>query len=161
MLLLIWHQMPWNSFLRFIFVLLSLWSFQAFLCHARDYFHGDNFLITYKLNFPFWHQRQHVVHEIQIYRLIAKCHNMHFDGWSMQDGTKWPWNNTSNHPGMIQAYLADLCNALHILLILTVKNEVYFINGVDSQVLLSHGGPLDAEGRDLPQLAYVSREGAS
>ncbi|KAJ0978751.1 hypothetical protein J5N97_014225 [Dioscorea zingiberensis] len=48
--------------------------------------------------------------------LVAKFQNMPCDGWSMQDGTQWPGNNTRDHPGMIQ-------------------------------ILLSRGGPSDAEGR--------------
>lgn len=28
------------------------------------------------------------------------------EGWTMQDGTPWPGNNTNDHPGMIQILLA-------------------------------------------------------
>ena len=28
------------------------------------------------------------------------------EGWTMKDGTPWPGNNTSDHPGMIQILLA-------------------------------------------------------
>ncbi|KAJ0978784.1 hypothetical protein J5N97_014258 [Dioscorea zingiberensis] len=72
-------------------------------------------------------KRQYEEFKVQINRLVAKFQNMPCDGWSMQDGTQWPGNNTRDHPGMIQ-------------------------------ILLSRGGPRDAEGRDLPQLVYVSRE---
>lgn len=34
--------------------------------------------------------------------LVAKAQKTPEEGWTMQDGTSWPGNNTRDHPGMIQ-----------------------------------------------------------
>ena len=34
--------------------------------------------------------------------LVSKAIKVPEDGWTMQDGTPWPGNNTRDHPGMIQ-----------------------------------------------------------
>lgn len=41
--------------------------------------------------------------------LVAKAQKTPEEGWTMQDGTSWPGNNTRDHPGMIQVcYLNHL-----------------------------------------------------
>ena len=34
--------------------------------------------------------------------LVAKAQKVPDEGWTMQDGTPWPGNNSRDHPGMIQ-----------------------------------------------------------
>jgi len=39
---------------------------------------------------------------VRINALVAKAQKIPEEGWTMQDGTPWPGNNTRDHPGMIQ-----------------------------------------------------------
>ena len=39
---------------------------------------------------------------MRINALVAKAQKKPEEGWTMQDGTPWPGNNTRDHPGMIQ-----------------------------------------------------------
>ena len=42
--------------------------------------------------------------------LVSKAIKVPEDGWTMQDGTPWPGNNTRDHPGMIQVnILTNTC----------------------------------------------------
>jgi len=34
--------------------------------------------------------------------MVAKAQKTPEEGWTMQDGTPWPGNNSRDHPGMIQ-----------------------------------------------------------
>jgi len=36
--------------------------------------------------------------------MVAKAQKTPEEGWTMQDGTPWPGNNSRDHPGMIQVY---------------------------------------------------------
>jgi len=36
--------------------------------------------------------------------MVAKAQKTPEEGWTMQDGTLWPGNNSRDHPGMIQVY---------------------------------------------------------
>jgi cellulose synthase A len=44
---------------------------------------------------------------VRINALVAKAQKKPEEGWTMQDGTPWPGNNTRDHPGMIQVYLGS------------------------------------------------------
>lgn len=39
---------------------------------------------------------------MRVNALVAKAQKVPEEGWTMQDGTPWPGNNTRDHPGMIQ-----------------------------------------------------------
>lgn len=39
---------------------------------------------------------------MRVNALVAKAQKAPEEGWTMQDGTPWPGNNTRDHPGMIQ-----------------------------------------------------------
>lgn len=39
---------------------------------------------------------------MRVNALVAKAQKTPDEGWTMQDGTPWPGNNTRDHPGMIQ-----------------------------------------------------------
>lgn len=41
--------------------------------------------------------------------LVAKAQKTPEDGWTMQDGTAWPGNNSRDHPGMIQVSQPVVC----------------------------------------------------
>lgn len=41
--------------------------------------------------------------------LVAKAQKTPEDGWTMQDGTPWPGNNSRDHPGMIQVSQPTVC----------------------------------------------------
>ena len=43
---------------------------------------------------------------MRINGLVAKAQKTPDEGWTMQDGTSWPGNNTRDHPGMIQVNLS-------------------------------------------------------
>lgn len=49
-------------------------------------------------------QREYEEFKIRINGLVAKAQKVPEEGWSMQDGTPWPGNNTRDHPGMIQVH---------------------------------------------------------
>ncbi|XP_024544827.1 probable cellulose synthase A catalytic subunit 5 [UDP-forming] isoform X2 [Selaginella moellendorffii] len=50
-------------------------------------------------------KREYEEFKVRINALVAKAHKMPEEGWTMQDGTPWPGNNTRDHPGMIQVFL--------------------------------------------------------
>jgi hypothetical protein len=47
-------------------------------------------------------QREYEEFKVRVNALVAKAQKMPDEGWTMQDGTPWPGNNTRDHPGMIQ-----------------------------------------------------------
>lgn len=50
-------------------------------------------------------QREYEEFKVRVNALVAKAAKMPDEGWTMQDGTPWPGNNTRDHPGMIQVFL--------------------------------------------------------
>ncbi|CAL5345180.1 unnamed protein product [Camellia sinensis] len=50
-------------------------------------------------------KRDYEEYKVRINALVAKAQKTPEDGWTMQDGTPWPGNNTRDHPGMIQVFL--------------------------------------------------------
>jgi cellulose synthase A len=50
-------------------------------------------------------KREYEEFKVRINALVAKAQNVPDEGWTMQDGTPWPGNNTRDHPGMIQVFL--------------------------------------------------------
>lgn len=48
-------------------------------------------------------QREYEEFKVRVNALVAKAQKVPEEGWTMQDGTPWPGNNTKDHPGMIQA----------------------------------------------------------
>ncbi|KAH1066164.1 hypothetical protein J1N35_031151 [Gossypium stocksii] len=50
-------------------------------------------------------KRDYEEYKIRINALVAKAQKTPEEGWTMQDGTPWPGNNTRDHPGMIQVFL--------------------------------------------------------
>ena len=51
-------------------------------------------------------QRDYEEFKVRINGLVAKAQKTPEEGWTMQDGTSWPGNNTRDHPGMIQVNLS-------------------------------------------------------
>ncbi|KAK4265407.1 hypothetical protein QN277_026464 [Acacia crassicarpa] len=51
-------------------------------------------------------KREYEEFKVRINSLVAKSMRIPQEGWTMQDGTPWPGNNTNDHPGMIQILLA-------------------------------------------------------
>lgn len=51
-------------------------------------------------------QRDYEEFKVRINALVAKAQKMPEEGWTMEDGTPWPGNNSRDHPGMIQVILA-------------------------------------------------------
>lgn len=47
-------------------------------------------------------QREYEEFKVRVNALVAKAQKVPEEGWTMQDGTPWPGNNTRDHPGMIQ-----------------------------------------------------------
>lgn len=47
-------------------------------------------------------QREYEEFKVRVNALVAKAKKVPEEGWTMQDGTPWPGNNTRDHPGMIQ-----------------------------------------------------------
>lgn len=45
---------------------------------------------------------------MRINALVAKAQKKPEEGWTMQDGTPWPGNNTRDHPGMIQVFTIQI-----------------------------------------------------
>ncbi|KAF5194639.1 Cellulose synthase A catalytic subunit 8 [UDP-forming] [Thalictrum thalictroides] len=50
-------------------------------------------------------KREYEEYKVRVNALVAKAQKTPDEGWTMQDGTAWPGNNTRNHPGMIQVFL--------------------------------------------------------
>lgn len=50
-------------------------------------------------------KRDYEEYKVRVNALVAKAQKTPEEGWSMQDGTPWPGNNTRDHPGMIQVFL--------------------------------------------------------
>ncbi|KAK9223952.1 hypothetical protein WN944_012401 [Citrus x changshan-huyou] len=50
-------------------------------------------------------KRDYEEYKVRINALVAKAQKTPEEGWTMQDGTSWPGNNTRDHPGMIQVFL--------------------------------------------------------
>eukprot|EP00850_Spirogloea_muscicola_P016808 SM000139S00125 [mRNA] locus=s139:206993:213164:- [translate_table: standard] len=50
-------------------------------------------------------KREYEEWKVRLNALVAKASKVPEDGWTMQDGTPWPGNNTRDHPGMIQVFL--------------------------------------------------------
>ncbi|KAJ4969010.1 hypothetical protein NE237_015711 [Protea cynaroides] len=51
-------------------------------------------------------KREYEEFKVRINALVAEVIKVPPEGWIMQDGTPWPGNNTKDHPGMIQVFLA-------------------------------------------------------
>ncbi|KAJ4972900.1 hypothetical protein NE237_006074 [Protea cynaroides] len=51
-------------------------------------------------------KREYEEFKVRINALVAKVIKVPPEGWIMQDGTPWPGNNTKDHPGIIQEFLA-------------------------------------------------------
>ena len=49
-------------------------------------------------------QREYEEFKVRVNALVAKAQKVPDEGWTMQDGTPWPGNNSRDHPGMIQVY---------------------------------------------------------
>ncbi|KAG8660641.1 cellulose synthase A catalytic subunit 2 [UDP-forming] isoform X1 [Manihot esculenta] len=56
-------------------------------------------------------KREYEEYKVRINGLVAMAQKVPEDGWTMQDGTPWPGNNVSDHPGMIQVFLGH--NGVH------------------------------------------------
>ncbi|KAI8568063.1 hypothetical protein RHMOL_Rhmol02G0168400 [Rhododendron molle] len=50
-------------------------------------------------------KRDYEEYKVRVNALVAKAQKTPEEGWTMQDGTPWPGNNTRDHPGMIQVFL--------------------------------------------------------
>ncbi|KAJ7526246.1 hypothetical protein O6H91_17G090000 [Diphasiastrum complanatum] len=50
-------------------------------------------------------KREYEEFKVRINAMVAKSLKVPEEGWTMQDGTPWPGNNTRDHPGMIQVFL--------------------------------------------------------
>nr|AAM83096.1 cellulose synthase catalytic subunit [Mesotaenium caldariorum] len=50
-------------------------------------------------------KREYEEFKVRINALVSKSMKVPEDGWTMQDGTPWPGNNSRDHPGMIQVFL--------------------------------------------------------
>ncbi|CAK9202006.1 unnamed protein product [Sphagnum troendelagicum] len=50
-------------------------------------------------------KREYEEFKVRVNALVAKAQKVPEEGWTMQDGTPWPGNNTRDHPGMIQVFL--------------------------------------------------------
>ncbi|KAJ9565926.1 hypothetical protein OSB04_001892 [Centaurea solstitialis] len=50
-------------------------------------------------------KRDYEEYKVRVNALVAKAQKTPDEGWTMQDGTPWPGNNTRDHPGMIQVFL--------------------------------------------------------
>ncbi|KAL5096918.1 hypothetical protein RYX36_001245 [Vicia faba] len=50
-------------------------------------------------------KRDYEEYKVRINALVAKAQKTPDEGWTMQDGTSWPGNNSRDHPGMIQVFL--------------------------------------------------------
>lgn len=52
-------------------------------------------------------KREYEEYKVRVNALVAKAQKTPEEGWTMQDGTPWPGNNTRDHPGMIQVFLGN------------------------------------------------------
>nr|TKS08318.1 cellulose synthase [Populus alba] len=52
--------------------------------------------------------RDYEEYKVRVNALVAKAQKTPDEGWTMQDGTPWPGNNTRDHPGMIQVNMKGL-----------------------------------------------------
>ncbi|CAN0853534.1 Cellulose synthase A catalytic subunit 8 [UDP-forming] [Linum grandiflorum] len=52
-------------------------------------------------------KRDYEEYKIRVNAMVARAQKTPEEGWTMQDGTPWPGNNTRDHPGMIQVFLGD------------------------------------------------------
>ncbi|KAG5147660.1 hypothetical protein AAZX31_06G062300 [Glycine max] len=50
-------------------------------------------------------KREYEEFKVRVNALVAKAQKTPDEGWTMQDGTSWPGNNSRDHPGMIQVFL--------------------------------------------------------
>ncbi|KAM1008394.1 hypothetical protein ACFX13_004912 [Malus domestica] len=50
-------------------------------------------------------KRDYEEFKVRMNALVAKAQKTPEEGWTMQDGTPWPGNNSRDHPGMIQVFL--------------------------------------------------------
>ncbi|XP_027348612.1 cellulose synthase A catalytic subunit 8 [UDP-forming]-like [Abrus precatorius] len=50
-------------------------------------------------------KRDYEEYKVRVNALVSKAQKTPEDGWTMQDGTPWPGNNSRDHPGMIQVFL--------------------------------------------------------
>ncbi|KAI3824500.1 hypothetical protein L1987_05960 [Smallanthus sonchifolius] len=50
-------------------------------------------------------KRDYEEYKVRVNALVAKAQKTPEEGWTMQDGTPWPGNNSRDHPGMIQVFL--------------------------------------------------------
>lgn len=50
-------------------------------------------------------KREYEEYKVRVNALVAKAQKTPDEGWTMQDGTSWPGNNSRDHPGMIQVFL--------------------------------------------------------
>ncbi|RZC12697.1 Cellulose synthase A catalytic subunit 8 [Glycine soja] len=49
--------------------------------------------------------RDYEEYKVRVNAMVAKAQKTPEEGWTMQDGTPWPGNNSRDHPGMIQVFL--------------------------------------------------------
>ncbi|CAJ2643988.1 unnamed protein product [Trifolium pratense] len=49
--------------------------------------------------------REYEEFKVRINSYVAKAQKTPQEGWTMQDGTPWPGNNSRDHRGMIQVFL--------------------------------------------------------
>ncbi|KAJ6396730.1 hypothetical protein OIU77_021706 [Salix suchowensis] len=52
-------------------------------------------------------KRDYEEYKVRVNAMVAKAQKTPEDGWTMQDGTPWPGNNSRDHPGMIQVFLGN------------------------------------------------------
>ncbi|XP_030547210.1 cellulose synthase A catalytic subunit 8 [UDP-forming] isoform X1 [Rhodamnia argentea] len=52
-------------------------------------------------------KRDYEEFKVRVNALVAKAQKTPEEGWTMQDGTPWPGNNSRDHPGMIQVFLGN------------------------------------------------------
>ncbi|KAI6703604.1 hypothetical protein NL676_012740 [Syzygium grande] len=52
-------------------------------------------------------KRDYEEYKVRVNALVAKAQKAPEEGWTMQDGTPWPGNNSRDHPGMIQVFLGN------------------------------------------------------
>ncbi|KAL1292424.1 hypothetical protein AAHE18_20G270100 [Arachis hypogaea] len=50
-------------------------------------------------------KREYEEYKVRVNAMVAKAQKIPEEGWTMQDGTPWPGNNSRDHPGMIQVFL--------------------------------------------------------
>ncbi|CAI0475977.1 unnamed protein product [Linum tenue] len=52
-------------------------------------------------------KRDYEEYKIRVNAMVARAQKTPEEGWTMQDGTPWPGNNTRDHPGMVQVFLGN------------------------------------------------------